>query len=744
MTAIIPSTPSVAAVVLKIALPCPLWRSFDYLPPLEVDPQVLKPGTRVRVPWGKSNSVRVGYLVEIARCETERLDSLKRAFSILDSEALLSTDDCEIIFWASRYYHHPIGEVFASAFPAWLRQGRSAASEGEIRLCLTAAGLSAAVAGRAPRQAHLLRVLKASERGISTKELGQLGWDWRGPARKLIEQGWAGYRREESFEASPAAAPSVAAPEPNAAQRAAIVEVIDNLGGFRAFLLEGVTGSGKTEVYLRLVEEVLARGKQAMVLLPEINLTPQLEARFRARFSAPPELFHSGLGEAERSRAWLAMQRGKASILLGTRSAVFTPLARPGLIILDEEHDASFKQQEGFRFHARDVAVMRARRWGVPILMGSATPSLESLHNVRRSSYRRLALPERTGASAHPAFRLVDIRGQTLVGGLGPSLIAQVRSTLERGEQALLFLNRRGFAPTLICHACGWVAECGRCDARLVVHSAERLLRCHHCGHERALPRECPSCATADLRPLGAGTERTEQALAKLFPGAKTARVDRDSTRRKGSLEAMLEAIHAGEVDILLGTQMLAKGHHFPKVTLVGILDLDGGLFSLDFRAGERMAQLIVQVAGRAGREERPGLVLLQTRQPDHPLLNRLIRDGYAAFAEAALEERREAGMPPYAHQALWRAEAAEPESPARLLARLRTLAGSRDQVQVLGPAPAPMFRQAGRYRHQLLLQAATRGPLHECVDFLIGNLIELPEARRVRWSVDIDPANLY
>ena len=490
---------------------------------------------------------------------------------------------------------------------------------------------------------------------------------------------------------------SILHPHPlNPAQQNAVDSVLEKLGGYQAFLLEGVTGSGKTEVYLRLVEQVLARGRQAMILVPEINLTPQLEDRFRARFAAPMVVYHSGINDTARCRAWLAMQRGEASVLLGTRSAVFTPLARPGLIILDEEHDMSFKQQENFRFSARDVAMVRARQLGIPILMGSATPSLESLANVLRGRYSLLSLPERTGVAVHPTFRLVDIRNQRLNEGLSPALIAQIGETLARGGQALLFLNRRGFAPTLICHACGWLAECKRCDARLVIHSAERRLRCHHCGHEQPLFQDCPNCQTADVRRLGLGTERVEVALAKLFPKARTLRIDRDSTRRKGSSggHASPDTGRRGEHPV--GYPDASQGPSFPNVTLVGILDVDGGLFSLDFRAGERTAQLIVQVAGRAGREERPGLVLLQTRQPGHPLLRKLIREGYGDFASAALQEQVRANCPLFPPGAV-AGRRQRRGGPCPVACPLPELAADQTEVLALGPVPAPMPPQARR-----------------------------------------------
>jgi primosomal protein N' (replication factor Y) len=731
-----------ADLVLKIAIPRPLRRSFDYLPPPGVDLSALQMGLRVEVPFGSRKTV--GYLLGVGQSEVADKALLKPALSLLDREPLLFSDDCAILLWASRYYHYPIGEVFATAFPVLLRQGGSAEPACVRLLGLTAAGRAAAPPTRAPRQAMLLQVLQESALGMATAELNALGWDWQNPARALIDKGWAIYQDGEAEAIKPGVAVTASPHQLNPAQQSAVDAVLDSLDGYRAFLLEGVTGSGKTEVYLRLAEQVLARGAQVMILLPEINLTPQLEGRFRARLATSLVVFHSGLAEPERCRAWLALRNGTASILLGTRSAVFTPMSRPGLIILDEEHDASFKQQDHFRFSARDVAVMRARRLRIPILMGSATPSLESLGNVQSGRYVRLALPERTGVAAPPVFRVIDIRKQRLNEGLSDALLAQIGAAMARGEQALLFINRRGFAPTLICHACGWVAECQRCDARLVIHAAERCLRCHHCGHEEPVLRDCPKCRTADLRPLGLGTERVEQALAKQFPKARLLRMDRDSTRRKGSLEDMLDKINAGEVDILLGTQMLAKGHHFPNVTLVGILDVDGGLFSLDFRAGERTAQLIVQVAGRAGREERPGLVLLQTRQPEHPLLRKLIREGYPAFAEAALQERRAAELPPYSYQALCRAEANDEQTPALFLTRLAELAAGQTEVLALGPVPAPMPRQAGRWRSQLLLQSAERKPLHDLVEILIRHMPQIPETKRVRWSMDIDPVDLF
>ena len=734
------------ALVLNVAVPFPLRRLFDYLPPEDAEFSKIGPGARILVPFGRRSTV--GYVV--GRSENSELDSsrLKQAIALIDGSPLISEVDCWVLRWASRYYHHPIGEVFAAAFPVVLRKGGAALAKREDALCLTENGrlTPMTLTDRAPRQAWLMALLRDSEQGIPLTELATLEWDWRKVCRSLIAKGWVCFRE---WDGNPKPLPlnlSGRMLELNADQQAVVAAVHKALGSYRAFLLEGVTGSGKTEVYLQLVERVLARGEQAMILLPEISLTPQLEARFRARFPVAISVFHSGLNETERCRAWLAVQRGDTSILLGTRSAVFTPMPKPGLIILDEEHDASFKQQEGFRFSARDVAVMRAQQLHIPVVMGSATASLESLLNVRRGRYQQLRLPQRAGRSSPPTFRLIDIRAQRLREGLSAVLVALIAAALEREEQALLFLNRRGFAPTLICHACGWVATCPRCDTNLVMHARDRRLRCHHCGHEQTMPRDCPACRTQDLRPLGLGTERVEVALAQIFPQARVARIDRDSMRRKGSLERVLSDILAGNVDVLLGTQMLAKGHHFPNVTLVGILDVDAGLYSTDFRASERTAQLIVQVTGRAGRENRPGIVVMQTRHPEHQLIKRLITEGYPSFAEAALEERRVAELPPFTHQALWRAEAAEPGMAVGLLESLRDLARDNNpgEVRVLGPVPAPLPRKAGRWRYQLLFQSADRKSLHQLIEHLVHRLPELADAKRARWSLDVDPADLY
>ncbi len=532
----------------------------------------------------------------------------------------------------------------------------------------------------------------------------------------------------------------------NESQQNAIDKISATLGEFNVFVLDGVTGSGKTEVYMQLIQTVLERNQQVLVLVPEITLTPQLQQRFQARFNTPIAISHSKLTDLQRKNAWLLMQSGACSLLLGTRSALFTPLPNIGLIILDEEHDSSFKQQEGFRFSARDVAVMRGKLANVPVVLGSATPSLESLYNVKNQRYHHLLLPERAGNSLPPLVHVIDIRQQKLQQGLSTRLMTEIHATLAKDEQVLLFLNRRGFAPTLICDGCGWVARCTHCDANLVIHRNKNLLRCHHCGTEHQLISTCPACQSPELTSLGLGTERLESVLTRLFPDKIVLRLDRDSTQKKGALEDFLTQIHDGEAHIILGTQLLAKGHHFPNVTLVAILDVDSGLFSTDFHSGEKLAQLIVQVSGRAGRELKQGKVLLQTRQPEHPLLTELLRDGYAKFAALALAEREMANLPPFSYQALLRAHSENEELPQTFLNAVAELAQTFNpqKVQILGAIPAPMARRAGQYRFQLLFQHANRSALHHLLKQLVPEISTLKLAAKVRWSLDVDPVDLY
>jgi len=738
-------------LIFKVAIAVPVYRLFDYLAPPNVDPSRIKPGTRLEVPFGKSK--KIAFLVEISRHSELDTDKLKQVLQVLDDKSLLSAKDLRLLHWVSRYYHHPLGEVIGTAFPVALRQGKPAIIRTEKRYALTALGKSteSELLKRSPKQKSVLEKFQgycsemAYDGSLSETELSLWNENWRPAVKSLIN------RQMLQIEASAVTHGGrlVVANkhlQSNPQQQAAIIAVCEDLGQFGVFLLEGVTGSGKTEVYMQIIRSVLERDQQVLVLVPEITLTPQLEERFRQRFPVNIAVSHSNLTDNQRQSAWLQMQQGVCSILLGTRSALFTPLKNPGLIILDEEHDSSFKQQDGLRFSARDVAVVRGKMLNIPVLLGSATPSLESFHNAAKGRYRLLHLPERAGNALPPTLQLLDIRNKRMQEGLSEALIAEIDKTLTKNEQVLLFLNRRGFAPTLICHSCGWVARCLRCDANLVIHANEGVLRCHHCGKEQRLSRQCPACMGNELRALGLGTERVENTLAEIFSDKTIIRLDRDSTQRKGSLENYLAQINQGKADIILGTQMLAKGHHFPKVTLVAIIDVDSGLFSIDFHAAEKLAQMVVQVSGRAGRAEKPGKVIMQTRQPEHPLLTTLITCGYNSFAQTALAERKAASLPPFSYQALLRAHATDADTPQLFLLEVINLAQqvNTGHSRILGPVSAPMAKRAGQYRYQLLFQNTKRAELHTLLDELMPKIEKLKQAKKVRWSLDVDPVDLY
>jgi len=725
--------------ILRIAVPSPLYRSFDYLLPVGIDSQALQAGMRVRVPFGRRTVI--GVLLAVTSESPVEAYKLKHALAVLDTDPVLDSDVLSMVEWASDYYHHPIGDALTAALPSLLRHGEPPEMTGIPAWRLTAAGrtVDSSTLVRAPRQQAVMSTLYEHAQGLARSALDTSA----SVLRTLEEKGWI-----EAFSQEPVTdgGTTTSAHTLNPAQQHAVDAILEQYGRFSPFLLDGVTGSGKTEVYLTLVEHALSRQQQALVLVPEIGLTPQLVDRFRQRFPVPLAVLHSGLSDRERLAAWQLARTGAAPVIIGTRSAIFTPLPQPGLIVVDEEHDASLKQQDGFRYSARDLAIWRARQLDIPVVLGSATPSLESLLNVEQKRYQRLELPERTGVARPPGFRLVDIREQHLEDGLSAPLLKHMQEHLDAGGQVLLFLNRRGFAPTLMCYHCDWVAECRRCDARMTWHQHDGRLHCHHCGSQRPVDRVCPSCRGTELHPVGQGTERVEQALQEHFPQFAHIRIDRDTTRRKGELDRLLEQARSSVSRILLGTQMLAKGHHFPNVTLVGILDADHGLFSTDFRASERMAQLIVQVAGRAGRHERPGEVLIQTCHPEHPLLQLLITQGYPAFALAALSERRAAQMPPVTSMALLRAEAPAADTAMGFLASVqqRISAIGPSGIDVWGPVPATMERRAGRFRAQLLLQSKHRGDLQRLLSALVRQLQQAREARQVRWSVDVDPVDTY
>ncbi len=697
---------------------------------------------RLRVPFGRST--RVGILLGKASHTDLPPNRIKAVLEILDSEPVLPTASLDFLRWTSRYYHHPIGETLHTALPVALRRGEPAVpSKPALHWHLSAAGKTVNIATlqHAPRQHAIMQALQAQPNGLDEAALRSIHKDWGSVLKSLLQKAWVKSSDvpPEAMERPPRSW------QLNAAQQQAIETVDTQRGSFQPYLLDGVTGSGKTEVYLALAEHTVAAGLQALILVPEIGLSPQMIARYQDRLQAPLAVLHSGLNERQRLDGWLAARDGKAAVIIGTRSAIFVPLARPGLFIVDEEHDPSYKQQDGLRYSARDLAMIRARDAAAPILLGSATPSLESLRNVEAGRYQRLHLPARVGDSRPPDIAIIDLRKQPPHAPLAPPLLKAVEHCLAKGEQALLFVNRRGYAPVYLCHACGAISDCPRCDAHMVLHQKSGRLRCHHCGTDQAPPNKCPACGATSFIPVGAGTQRISTTLQQRLPKARILRIDRDSTRRKGSMEKALEQIHAGEVDILVGTQMLAKGHHFPKVTLVGILDADGGLFSTDFRASERLAQLIIQVSGRAGRGEHPGKVYIQTHHPDHPLLQALVEKDYQNFAEAALHERMETALPPYSWLALLRAEAPTQEANFSFLEAARQLASEvlDPQMLLLGPVAAVMERRRGRYRARLLMQAESREIMQAGLDPWLKTLQSHKSARRVRWSLDIDPVEV-
>ncbi|MDR9432595.1 MAG: primosomal protein N' [Spiribacter sp.] len=725
------------STTLPIAVPGPFADALDYL--LASDGATPSPGSRVRVPLGRRQVV--GIVVGLPKPSKLARHKLKAITERIDPQPVLDHELLDLILWAARYYHHPMGDALLSALPARLRQGHAANPSAETQWQASAAGVACDLASfrrRAPRQAMLLETL-LSAKTLSAAQLVGLGGDARGALQRLVDAGLAVASTHHDYGLIQGQALETAH-SLNPAQHQCAVAIQPGLGP-SVHCIDGVTGSGKTEVYLDAIQRAIDQGLQTLVIVPEIGLTPQLLTRFQRRLNARIGVLHSGLSDSERLNAWLAAQAGEANVLIGTRSAIFVPLAAPGLMIVDEEHDASLKQQEGFRYSARDLAILRAHRLNIPIALGSATPSLESLANAMNGRYHHHQLIQRAGQAKAPLMQILDMRGQPTHEGLSEPLIERVNSHLSADGQVLLFLNRRGFSPTLICHECGWLAECERCDARMTYHRGKAKLHCHHCDREQSLLRTCPTCDSVDLRPLGLGTERIEQALQVSFPETPLVRIDRDSTRQRGSFERQMDAAQRGESRLLLGTQMLAKGHHLPAVTLVGVIDADQGLFGADFRAAERLAQLIVQVAGRAGRAERAGEVAIQTHHPEHPLLQMLIHGGYPAFAQAALAEREAAGLPPARAMALIRAEAVEAAAPVNFLRTALALAPAVSGVERLGPYPAPMERRAGRYRAQIMLQADDRAPLQNLLRHWLPLIQGLPQARKVRWSIDVDPA---
>ena len=719
--------------IVRVALPIPLPQVFDYT---AADAGVEDVGRCVKVPFGRGE--RTGLIVGFGDEAGVEAPRLKAVLHIQRGVPPLPADWLELVSFIARYYHAPLGEVVALALPPGLRRADGVSDEDEDPLLgVTHEGhVALAAARRASRAFALLQALGA-EPGPWRRSVirSRPGGEAVG---ELLRRGWLeivvdpGARHE-------AGAQPLATPE-----QAAAVEAIVGAGmRFRAWLLHGVTGSGKTEVYLRLAAHALAQGRQVLMLVPEIALTPQLEQRVAQRFAAANVVsLHSALADGARSRGFVQALTGRADIVLGTRLAVFAPLPRLGLILVDEEHDASYKQQEGVRYSARDVAVWRARQRDVPVVLGSATPSLETWHHAKSERYALQTLSRRAVAATLPAVRCIDTRRIKLDEGLSPALHAAIAQRLERGEQSLVFLNRRGYAPVLSCPSCGWVSRCPHCSANLVVHLADRRLRCHHCGCDGPIPHACPSCGNQDIQPFGRGTQRIEARLAELFPQARVLRVDRDAARTRSQWEKLLDTIAAGDADLLVGTQMMAKGHDFPRLTLVGVVGADASLHAADFRAPERLFQQLMQVGGRAGRGELPGEVLIQTEYPMHPLYLHLARHDFDAFARMALQERRAAGFPPFTHQAMLRADAPALEDAVEFLRHARRLAEERapEGLRLYDPVPMRMTRLARRERAQLLVESDQRAPLQAFLADWVAVLYRQRTARELRWQLDVDP----
>jgi len=726
--------------ILQIALDVPLDTLFDYSAESHGEIHI---GDRVLVSFGRRQMV--GVVAGMADHSDLAPGRIKPVLQVFRDTPPLSAEIFRLLRFCADYYHHPLGEVVLNALPAPLRQTRPVARAKPVGYQLTEAGLTLAtdaLPARATVKRKLLQSLKQAGT-LLRSDIAAFSPIAPQAIREFVAQGWA-TEIDEIADSAHFSLPFKGEGQDKMpltpAQEQAVAAILSGQYQFQVWLLYGITGSGKTEVYLRIIEQVLQHGGQALVLVPEINLTPQLESRFRARFPDTCQVsLHSRLSAGERLRHWSLAQSGRAQIVLGTRLALFAPMPKLMLIVVDEEHDSSFKQQDGLRYSARDMAVARGKQVGAPVILGSATPALETWYNARTGRYKMLELPARAIAEAAlPAIHCIDISRAKLANGLSDSLIEAMRVRLARGEQSLVFINRRGYAPVMRCGQCGWVSTCHRCSSRLVVHLREKRLRCHHCGHESRIPSTCPDCGNADLAPIGQGTQRLEESLGSLFPTARILRVDRDSARRKHALPEMLARIHAAEVDIVIGTQLLAKGHDFKKLTLVGVVNADGALYSADFRASERLFAQLMQVAGRAGRDTLPGIVLIQTQFPTHPLFQALIRHDYSGFAATLLTERKQAEFPPYCHQALLRAEAPQMETALAFLQKAKDAAPGDFDVSLFDPVSAQMARLAGMERAHLLVQAASRGALQAFLGVWNKALFGLGGS--VRWALDVDP----
>ena len=726
--------------IVRVALAVPLPRFFDYLYAPDLTPIV---GGRVLVPFGSQK--RVGIVVDLPASSDVAKEKLKPIIDVLDAESLFNSTTWDWLAWSANYYRAALGDVLFQALPVKLRNGESAVKNDRTFWRITELGKQALESGelkRAKKQIEALNLLLMQDLEKGNNEISSAIWSAL-KGKDYVEEIIVP-TEQKSWQQALGDNPLVNLDNRltlNKQQALAFSQLLFQ-EGFNVWLLEGVTGSGKTEIYLQYIEEVLKKGKQVLVLVPEIGLTPQTVRRFQARFNVEIDVLHSNLNDTQRLNVWERARTGQSAIVIGTRSALFTQFSDLGLIILDEEHDSSFKQQDGWRYHARDLGIVLAQKLNIPILLGSATPSLESLNNVQNGKYHHLVLSKRAGNATALRQFVIDLKHQRIQNGLSEPLLQRMQEHLEKGNQVLLFLNRRGFAPVLLCHECGWIDECHHCEKPYTYHQHQRVLRCHHCGAQKTVPMQCGHCGSTHLVTTGLGTEQLEETLKARFPQYNIARIDRDSTARKGKLEGYLEDIQQGKSQILIGTQMLAKGHHFPNVTLVALVNVDNALFSLDFRAEERLAQLYVQVAGRSGRAEKQGEVVLQTHYPDHPLLTTLLEKGYQAFAEETLKLRHNMGLPPFSFQALFKAQCRHSEEAENALSQLASFFYEQkiEGLQVLGPIPAPFSKKAGQYRWQLLLQHASRKQLQAALSRYSPELIK---SSQVRLILDVDPLDL-
>ena len=729
--------------VLMVALPIPLYQIFEYLPTKEHNYKIHKIGTRVRVQFGSRKLI--GLIVDKAKHSSLPTSKLKPIIESLDDEPIFDKALLELLFWAAEYYQQPLGEVLFTALPSVLRKGKLITPTTRTLYKLVVDQNFSEELKRAPKQHLIVELLQSCPNALSADDISKHIPGWRNAMNALLSKNFVERIYQEDVTLSLSKRDLTEKLTLNTEQEHAYKVIKTKLDSFYCYLLDGVTGSGKTEVYLSLAKDILTNAKQILILVPEIGLTPQLVQRIENRLGEKVHLMHSGLNDTQRAQTWLATKTCKANIIVGTRSAIFLPFSNLGLIVIDEEHDLSFKQNEGFLYNARDIAVYRAKQLKIPILLGTATPSFETQHNVNNQRYQKLVLSKRAKDSSIPDVKLIDMRSKASADGLSNELIQAMQTELENNNQILLFLNRRGYAPTILCQECAWIAECSRCDARMTFYKNKNILKCHHCLREEKVPEHCPTCNSNKFLWLGEGTQRIEKKLTEIFPNTTITRIDRDSTRKKDALEKKLGEISAGEFQIIIGTQMLSKGHDFPNVTLVGILNVDHGLFSSDFRATERLAQLLVQVSGRAGRSSKKGKVLLQTYLPEHPLLNCLLAQGYAAFSKEALKIRKECALPPYTYMLMIRARANHMSVTQNFLQDIKNIM-QKDAIKgitIYGPIPAIMERKAGMYQSQLIIFAQHRKTIQNNLRNWAQTFTQRPLAKRVRWDIEVDPLEM-